>query len=372
LVEGILERPVALGRWGIRARYGAPPEPAAVDRSRPYRLLAGGPYRFVDDRDLDLLRWMYPQGVRSWSIDPRITASDIAAQVGLSRKAVWARLRQWRKEGFWQGLYVRPNLTIFGARPLRAEIRVRDVAEGRGLFKELEVIEGVLGALLSFGDTARETDVHSVLVHVAGETADGVGKTMRQLRRLAPSGTVDGPWADRPPAVSMRLTRLDWRLMAEFVAQPEAPLSRIGSRVGVTLRTVVRRRSRLLDHQVLAYRPMVDWTRHPSVLITLYCRGPQHLGRLRESLAARFPHRLEFSPEGLGYVGEGYSPTTCYAARVPAHTPGAVQSLVLELSALPGVKAVRPEVWVEYRDYPRWIHQRIAERITGPSPSHAG
>jgi len=318
----------------------------------------------VDEVDLGILRWMYPRGIRSYSgVDPRISTAEIAGHVGLTRKSVWARLREWRREGFWDGYDVRPNLAILGLETLRAEFRVRDAAEGWSLFGELERVEGVFAASLGFGDTASTPGTSWVLVHLAGDGPANLQRRLLRLRQIVPDGRLEGPWADHPPDPSGTLTTLDWRLIAAIVDDPNAPLSRIAVAVGATPRTTVRRRSAMIENHILFYRPRIDWSRHPSVGLHIFCNAPADLARVRKWLAVRFPHAFELSREGLGYIGEGYDPTTWVAVRVPARSPGEVQSLILELASVRGVRLIRPEIWVRTRYFPGWIRQRIAAQL---------
>ncbi|MCI4366091.1 MAG: winged helix-turn-helix transcriptional regulator [Thermoplasmata archaeon] len=318
----------------------------------------------MDDLDLDIYRWMYPGGVFSmYGVDPRITTSDIAPHVGLTRTAVWARIRQWERDGFWKGLRVHPNPTIFGEKIYRVEIPVADTVEGGNLIDELEVVDGILGANISFGDTSNDKMVHVVVLRFTAAGAIEVDRRMRVLRRLSPTGTAHGPWIDEVPDVTRTLTALDRRIIGLLVKNPNASLTQVARLLGVTLKTLVRRRSALLDAHALFYRPNVDWTKHPSVTLLFFCWEVADVDRVKAAVTLRFPHFLHFPRVGVGYMGEAYTANDWFAGLVPAHSPREVPVLVLELSRLPGVKTVRPEVSGPSRSFHRWANQRGAELL---------
>ena len=119
----------------------------------------------MDDLDLSIYRWMYPDGVWSyWGIDPRITTAEIAQHLGLRRKAVWARIRQWRQSGLWQDPTVRPNPRLFGLNQFQAELPVADAAQGWALVEELGLVGRVLVSNVAF--TTTETGKPSAAANV--------------------------------------------------------------------------------------------------------------------------------------------------------------------------------------------------------------
>jgi len=321
----------------------------------------------VDDIDLDILRWMYPGGV--WSpggTDPRITATDIASHVGLQRTAVWDRVRKWRREGFWDGYEVHLNFAIFGVGMAYAEIQVADAAEGLALFDKLEQVEGVLGASLHSGDSATTWGIELVAVMMVSDTPTQIARRMRILRRLSPRGRVNGPYIIGAPHCSREPTPLDWRIIAAIVADPNASLSEQAHRVGVTLKTFVRHHSALLDDKAATYAPKVDWSKLGCVSLGIYCRGTGDVDRVRRVLEVRFPHSIPMSLEGLGNLSPGYDPSCCFGVIVPARSPHGILTLVPDISRIPGVRLVRPELWGPRRSFDGWIYQHIAEHLASP------
>jgi DNA-binding Lrp family transcriptional regulator len=324
----------------------------------------------VDDLDLDILRWMFPGGVRSpWGIDPRIPVAEIASHVGLNRTAVWARIRKWRREGFWNGLTVNPNFSIFGVGLLAAEIQVADSAEGCALMDQLEMIEGIVRAALTFGDSATRRDVEALGVFFVADDPIRISRRMGILRRLSPSGKVDGPYRRGSPECSRELTPLDWRVIAAMMANPNVPPSQLARLVGVSLKTYIRRQSTLIDDHAVFYVPKVDWSKLSCVTLTITCRDAGDVGRVRSAIETRFPHSIPISLEGYGIEGiaPDYDPSRCFPTIVPAHSPHELQTIVRDVSQVPGVKLVRPQLFGPSRQFPRWTNQHIAEHLAHPA-----
>ena len=309
---------------------------------------------------------MYPDGVwRPWGVDPRITTAEIARHVGLSRKSVWARIQQWKREGFWNGFVVSPNLSIFAVETLRAEIHVSDSAEGSALLEELELVDGVLYGEVTFGDSASARDVETVLVGMVGDGAASVARRMKTLRRLARGRKLNGPYRDTPPDCSIALALLDWRIVAAIVASPNSTITQVARQVGVTPKSVARRQSNLIRGRALFYFPRVDWAKLPAVELTVFCQQGSEAKQVRTELENRFPHCLPMTAEGLGYLGPEYSASPWLGVRVPVRSPAEVQMLVLSLSKLPGVRLVRPQFRGPSRAFPRWVDQQLAKRLAG-------
>jgi DNA-binding Lrp family transcriptional regulator len=319
----------------------------------------------MDDLDLDILRWMYPGGVWSpWGTDPRITVADIASHVGLTRTAVWARLCKWRKVRFWDGFETQVNSRIFGASVSMVSFHVNDSAQGWELLDRTGAIEGVMWASLHFGYSLVARNVEYVLVTMLADTRANQLRRMRALRRLSPTGVVDGPVTTAPPPCSRTLTRLDWRVLSAMVARPNSSTARLAGDVGVSLRTLDHHRSMLIDDRVVCSTPRFDWSKMGCVALTFYCRCSEDVEEAIRALECRLPHSIPVSFQGFN--GHDFRDPMCFCYLVPAHSPHEVQTLVHDLSRLPGVTLVLPELWGPRRGFTAWATARIAERLSPP------
>jgi DNA-binding Lrp family transcriptional regulator len=321
----------------------------------------------MDDLDLDLVRWMYPGGVWSpWGTDPRISVAEIASHVGLNRTAVWARFRKWRRVGFWDGFETHVNVRIFDVGLLVASFRVSDSAEGWDLVDRVGEIEGVLGGSLHFGDSLGGGDVEHVGVTMVNDGPAGVLRRLRALTRLSPTGVVDGPVPVEPPPCARELTPLDWRILEAMLAYPNASAPRVAQVVRVSSKTFDHHRSALIDDHVVTSAPKFNWSKIGCVTLSFYCHAAGDVGGAARALTDRIPHSIPVSQSGFSRVTPDFEASNCFSFIVPAHSPNEVQTLVRDLSQLPGVTRVRPELWGPWRGFPYWVTERIAQRLTAP------
>lgn len=320
--------------------------------------------RTVDDIDLDILRWMYPGGVMSmWGTDPRISAAEIASHVGLDRTAVWARIGRWKRDGFWDGFEVTLNYTIFGVGLLHAEILVADAADGWSVVDQLETIDGVVSAALAFGDAATARDVEVVAVMMIADDPKQTARRVELLRSISPQLGLVGPFRREPPSCPRALTALDWRLISAIVAHPNLRPCRIAHLLRVSLKTFGHHWAGLLDDHALFYVPRVDWSQLGCVPLNVYCIHSTEVPAVRHALAVRFPHSIPISLDGVEGGAPEHDPARRFAVIVPAHSPNDLQTLVRDLSKVPGVRTVRPELWGPQRQFTEWARQRIADRL---------
>jgi DNA-binding Lrp family transcriptional regulator len=307
---------------------------------------------------------MYVGGVWSWwGTDPRITSTEIAAHVGLKRTAVWARVRRWRREGFWDGFEVVVNPRIFGVGQVHVEIPVSGPVQGGALMDDLEHIDGVIWARVCHGISVHGHEGEAVLVAMVAEDAACVERRVRILYRLSPTGTMEGPFHDEAPSCSHPLTPLDWRILAAITANPNAPSTRIAHLVGITLKTFAHHHSMLIEDHAAFYRPKVDWSKLGCVGLGIWCTDAGDRDRVRAELEARYPGSIPMSLVGFEGMVPDWDNSTCFGEMVPSSSPHGVHVLIRDISRIPGVRRVGPETWGPERQYTSWVSHRIAEKL---------
>ena len=326
----------------------------------------------MDDLDLRIFRWMYPGGMWSWwGTDPRITTTEIGSHVGLERAAVWARIRNWKREGFWNGFEVRSNPGIFRVGQVHVEVRVLGAARGADLIADIEQLDGVLWARVVSGTAARSgREGEVVLVTLVSDNAKGLSRRLRLLRRLTPMECLEGPFRNDTPPCSGRLTPLDWRIVAALSAEPNSSAARLASLLGITLKTFAHHHSKLIEGNAIFYLPSVDWSKLGCVVLGLNCRSAEDVDRVRSELLGRYPASIPMTLAGFEGIAPDWDHSTCFAAMVPSHSPHSVHALIRDISKIPGVKLARSETWGPERLYHEWTDRRIAAHvITKLTPS---
>ena len=296
----------------------------------------------MDDIDLGIVRWMYPDGTWvPWGVDPRITPAQIGRRIGLGRTAVWARMRQWAREGFLETWVAGPNIRLFAAGILAVDLHITDPVDAKRILEELELVGGVTYAGVGFGDASSSESVEQVSVCFVDDYPAAVARRMRLFRRLSTAGVVDGPYEFRVPTVSRQLSALDWRIIAVLRAKPRASLSRVAGLLGITLKTLVRRRDALLESRAIWYYPEFDWSKHPSVSLRLSYHQAHELPTILRNLDRRFRHYLPMSLADIGAYSPQVGSNRIFAVRVPVRSPDETQHIMIDLARIPGVARVR-------------------------------
>ena len=327
----------------------------------------------VDELDLRIFRWMYPGGVWTWwGTDPRITTTEIGSQVGLDRTAVWARIRHWRRNGFWDGFEVHVNPRIFDVTQVRVEIPVLGPAQGAEVLDQLELVEGVLTAQVASGITLHGREGEIVMLYLAGEDATRLNRRLRILRRFSSTGDLEGPFHDMIPSCSHPLSPLEWRILAAVIANPNASPTRLARLVGVTLKTFAHHQAALIDHHAIFYLPKMDWSKLPGVALEVYAQTAEDADRVRAELQARYPASIPIDIKGAEGVAPDWKDSTCFAAIVPVQSPNGVHALVRDVSRIPGVRLAYAVTLGPERLYLDWVNRRIAEHVAGPLTTSPG
>ncbi len=322
----------------------------------------------MDALDLEIIRWMYPRGAwSSWGIDPRIRHQDIARRVGISREALWSRFRAWQREGFLRSTEIYPNVRLFGVHRYRVDLQVKDPAEATRVLDALESLEGVIAAWTIIGDSTSARGVQVVVAHIVGPPNCDGERWREVLRRATGVTKVDGPFSEQPPAVTRRLTPLDWRILAELRSVPPVPVPQMSARLGVSSKTFLRHRNALLDSNAISYLPEFKWALLPSALFALFFAEHSDRARIMRYVSDHFVHYLpsaiDLGVEGECFMGEDFHSLRWSAVRVPCSSQSEVHNLAVGLSKIPGVTRVYNEVWGPNRWYHKWLELRLARTL---------
>lgn len=289
-------------------------------------------------------------------IDPRISAADVAERIGISATAVRARLRRWHTEGLLRGHAVWPNPALFGVGMMSVDIPLEMNRPADGLFLALKSIEGVW-----FARDAIDEDRRVVIVNFVSDTPSSTQRRIQALTRLAPGNVLDPPRPAWLPICTVELSRLDWKIVRIFRADPLVPLPRAAKEVGVTLKTLSRRYHRLLDGDAVWWTISVSNSKVPAVYVHVMFRDAELAERGNRELGEKFPNWIPAATGGYGFPPEA-RPVHLVAV-FPLESPAGVADILRAIHALPGVVAVRRRFPGESVCYPEWFDRRIEEKI---------
>lgn len=280
-------------------------------------------------------------------------------------------MRDWEREGFLTTVSVSPNPLLFYTSLHAAVLQVASVADAQRVAEELDAFDGIISASPRLGYMASLGPVELLRVFFAARDPRSVGRTMRAFRRLAKDGLVDGPYPFAAPKVARTLTEMDWRIIVALRANPTATLSRVAKLVGITLKTLIRRRDALLEAKAIFYHAEFNYPLIPSAKVMLYYRRTQDLAPILRALDDRFRHYLLWPTTDPWYYGQHCRSGLVLRLRVPVRSPDEIREVLTDLGDLPGVLRVLSELEGPDRRYSRWIDRRLASRAEVLPPGQA-
>lgn len=293
-------------------------------------------------------------------IDPRISATEVARRVQLSRTAIQSRLRTWRRIGFHLGYEVWPNPRLFGARICTIDIPVDSPAQVDRMFDDLGLIEGVISAR-----DLLDEDGRTVRAYVIDDGEVGLSRRLRLLRRVAGLKEVPEIQPYWIPTPSDALSAMDWRILSLYRGYPEASLSEAATTLGISTKTLSARRDRLLDDRAMWWLMNTQSSRFPVASFFISVSDP--------SLVPLVKHSLETLP--LGWIpcaddGFGLSPDP--PIRVVSglsfvDSPASIDDVVRDISRCEGVESVRWRIPRGFRSYREWYDRHILARLASSS-----
>ena len=321
----------------------------------------------MDALDYAIYRQLSRDGLaRFWAsrrlTDPRVTAREIAAKVGLSEAGVRSRLRRLREDGLLRGSEVGLNPSLFGATTVMLEVPVRSPQESDRVFHDLSLVDGVLFAR----DILDEED-RKVQVYYVSDSPSATARRTSLLLRLAPSGSARGPapyWIPSCPRVP---TPLDWRLLAAFRRDPDGTVARIASSTGVSLKTASRRFDLLADSRACWWSPSSDSPEWPLALLRLSLRPNVDATSIAGDVERMVGRWIPVAADGLGVDPELSGRPL--AGLVPADRPAGLETSIRRVLEIDGVLAVRRTFGLRSATYPQWIDGQLAVRVP-PAAAH--
>ena len=315
----------------------------------------------MDSLDFAIYRYLSPEGdARFWAgrrvVDPRVTAREIAARVGISENGVRARLRSLTKQGFLRGTAVAPNPSLFGVRTLVAKVPVKAPGDVKRVFHDLALVEGVVFARDTIDEEDRTVQAYFV--------SDGPRTTARRtalLRRLSPTAEVSEPVPYWIPECERPLSPLDWRILHAVRLRPDSTLAEIATAQHIGLKTLARRYHQLIDSRACWWTLGPDSEEFPLALVAVELSSPTLREAVNDGILKAGPGWIPVSSDGLGL--EPSSALTVVAGLLPIEAPAILERAVGKIGELPGVVRVRRTFALGSRTYPDWFTERIAERV---------
>ncbi len=314
------------------------------------------------DLDVDMLRVMYAaRGVSISGIDPRLNASRVAHELGVSRARVAARLRAWAEHGFLDRYDVWPNPHLFGCIGATFDVRVTDRFAKDEVLGRIGLVPGAIGGIDFLGEWCTVT-------FVLPRDADP-SRTGALLRGLAGVAEVGAgvPWA--PPASERTLSPLERRIVRVLRRYPTDALASIARHVGVSTRTITNRYGRLLDEHAVWFVPAFDFRAltEPVVNLNLGFRSGVDRAAFAHALLRTHPRSLEFRQATFGPA----PPETAGAFFVVVRSAARIEELEAWVREQPGLAAEEALVLKRTVSFPETFDHLLADDAATPSRPRA-
>jgi DNA-binding Lrp family transcriptional regulator len=319
----------------------------------------------VDAIDYAIYRSLSPDGlIRFWgsrrTVDPRVSARDIADKVGLSEAGVRARLRSLEERGFLRGRETWLNPSLFGVSLVVSQIPVRGPEEAQQLFRELDLVDGVTFARDIMDEQNRE-----IMVFYISEASTATERRTSLLRKISPTHQVRGPGPYWIPPCSRALTSLEWRVLQAFRRRPEASQAELADDVGISLKTASHRFHQLLDSRACWSALSSSSEEMPLALITVDVREGVDPLVVSRDIAAKNPSWMPVAPDGNGLLPS--STSGLLSGLLPAEAPAALERAIQRTMSIEGVEKVHRTFALGSASYPQWVDEHLAQALKSTS-----
>ncbi len=330
----------------------------------------------LDPDDMSALRAFFLMlEARYWAsepvVDPRVTPTEIARRTGRSRSGVQVRLKRWKDSGFWKGYEVWPNPRLFGAGLATIDVPVRGPFQVDELFDSLRMVDGVVAARDFLCEDGR-----SVRVYVISDSVRELDRRRRLVARIAgvPSELAcQEYWI---PETLEAISPLDWRIVALYRSLPDLRLQEAAADLGITPKTLSRRRDRLVDSHALWWLLTTDSAMLSVAAYDVQLDNPSWRYRVKEALGTRVKGWVPFADDGFGRMPSWDLDTVAGLSFVDS--PASIDSVAREILEIPGVASVAWKVPRGFRSYPDWLDRAIRAQLeryaigsAGPMPHPA-
>ena len=323
-------------------------------------MLARGAWARMDDLDAAILREIFRERVLLWGgHDPRLGTRDIADRLGVDRTTVWARMKDWKEDGFLVRQEVLPNPSLFGAGIAAGEVRVEDPRRKAQAIEDLQLVDGVLSGLDLVGSY--------VLVIYATESERALDRCTRLVGKLPTVDAVETCVPFEPPRNEIQPNARDWRILQALRRPPERPLTEIAEEIGISRRTLTRRYAELLDANALWSFPTFDFSRYGGAVMarfTVILESPDALPAFVNACQAGLPQMVwrmtshDVAPTARGE--HAWADLFCHLHS--AVEVESVQRWLLDLPSVQGAEAFFPKKWFIASS---WFDERIAKHVAG-------
>lgn len=311
----------------------------------------------MDPTDVSILRAMGRDRIMWWgSLDPRLSAAELATRAGLPPTTVRERIRAWTTSGFLVGHAAMPNPLLLGLTLSGGAIEATDARAKARLLEDLALIEGpvmaldLVGAWIGFA--------------LACDTPKTLARTQQLLRRLPGIAGFEACAPFRVPAATITPGPLDWRVLYAIHEVPRGPIGEAARAVGVSAKTFANRYSGLVAGNALWSVPILDFAKYPNGVVARYVVEPAPGTPARlvaQGLRARLDTLLEVD-NSFDHIPELANEAVEVLVALP--NAAACEDVERDILRMPGIARVAVDFPRRTHVYDAWCHERLRDRAT--------
>lgn len=306
----------------------------------------------MDSLDVAILREM---GVQPYGAVPRppslLKAPAIAKRLSVNPDRVADRIARLQRTGILLGYEVYPNYRHLDLDVACYWLRFADDAQASRALDEASHVDGLASLFAFVGGECNAS--------VCGASQAELDRRVTLLARLAGGGEHRKLYDLVTPAVRRPLDHVDWCILQSLRGDAFQSHDDVGSKVGVSGKTVTRRLDRMSEEGAFFVIPEIEWGKAEGIVLAQIwvSAGARDASLVR---AAR-----EAFHEVLMTVDEPIAREAVSEAQfvVAARSMRDLDELTGRARSLPGVISARALILRDAREDYAWVDEAIAGRV---------
>lgn len=300
----------------------------------------------LDELDLKIVREVGGSEANRWKA--RRSYSAISRAIDVDEETIRLRLLRLRERGLLPSWRLLVNPVLLECREALVGASVANETQKEAVLHRLHSLEGVHTV-----KDYRGRDVEVVLYYPNESALDDLKQSVETICG-ASSSTV---WRLPVKPTTVKMRRTDWRILAELQEDAWRDLKDVAEALGVSVRTVQRRISALVDGSAVHLAGVPKFEAIPGLVCNF-------IVTFSDSANKHEADRLILAT--LPNIGASYtSPARMSAFGIACSNYHDADSATATITAVPGVESVRMRIGKEVVAVSNWLKTMVDRRATG-------
>jgi DNA-binding Lrp family transcriptional regulator len=289
---------------------------------------------------------MTPQSSFRWDVNE--SYSSIAKKLRITDETVRRKLLDAKRLGFWEGWELVLNPHVIAREAASIMLNVGDIASKPTFISQIKLIEGVHTNFDFHGEGVRielyytnEYELHRRL-----ELIKSICRSNKEVY-----------WTSNFPSSYIKLRRTDWRIMKALRKNPRRRISELAAGLDLSVRTVRRRLSLMIEGRVFFLLPRSNLRKYPGVTCMFLVNCPD------EAMKSKNDKLMSEDLEGIVFAHTSSKEYSTFA--VVRDNLSEQEEVCGWIGRQPGVHNVRMHVLNEIIQVFDWFDEEIEMRLSG-------